>query len=130
MKITIKNEITGLFNSIEFRLFEEFTNQNEYMGYLINAMNRNMDFILYIKSKTQKHFAQEHLKMFLFENGFLENEIKKIAQIEYCEMMSNVCIDTCMVHYRKTLKPSLIRRKKLADEYEKNFLGNLNEKKT
>lgn len=135
MKITIKNAITGLFNSIEFRLFEEFNTQNEYMGYLISSMNINMDFILHIKSKTQKHFAQEHVKMFLFENGFLENdlthnEIKKIAQIEYCEMMSNVCIDTCVIHYKKTLKPNLIRRKKLADEYEKNFLGNLNEKKT
>lgn len=135
MNITIKNEITGLINSIEFKLFEEFTNQNEYMGYLIHSMNTNMDSILHIKARTQQYFAKEHLKMYLFENGFLEDSlkntaVKRIAQIEYCEMMSSICIESCIVHYKKTLKPDAIRRKKFADEYEKNFLGNLNEKKT
>lgn len=135
MKITIKNEMTGLFNNIEFKLLKQFTNQNEYMKYLTSSMNINIDSILHIKSKTQQHFSKEHLKMNLLENGLLEdilknNIIKSIAQMEYCEMMSNICIESCLIHYRTTLKPDLIRRKKYADEYEKTFLGNLNEKKT
>lgn len=135
MDITIKNELTGLINSIEFKLFEEFNNQNEYMGYLISSMNKNMDSILHIKARTHQHFAKEHLKMYLLENGFIEEAlhthiVKQIAHMEYCEMMSNICIDSCMVHYKTTLKPEAQRRRKLADEYEKNFLGILNEKKT
>lgn len=133
MDITIKNEITGLLNHIEFNLFEQFANQNEYMSYLIRSMNINMDSILYIKTKTQQYFANEHVKMYLFENGFLEDamkssSVKKLAQIEYCEMMSAICIESCIIHYKNTLKPDLIRRKKLAEEYEQNFLSNLNEK--
>lgn len=135
MNITIKNELTGLINSIEFKLFEQFNNQNEYMGYLISSMNTNMDSILHIKARTQQHFTKEHLRMYLLENGFMEevlhsHVVKKIAQMEYCEMMSNICIESCMIHYKKTLRPDVLRRKKLADEYEKNFLGMLNEKKT
>ena len=135
MKITIKNELTGLINSIDFKLFEQFNNQNEYMGYLISSMNTNMDSILHIKARTQQHFAKEHLRMYLFENvlnaEILHNQIvKQTAHMEYCEMMSSICIESCLVHYKKVLKPDAQRRKKLADEYEKNFLGMLNEKKT
>lgn len=135
MNITIKNNITGLINSIEFKLFEEFNTQNEYMGYLIHSMNINMDSILHIKARTQQHFTKEHLRMYLVENGFMEEAlkntaVKRIAQMEYCEMMSSICIESCMVHYKKTLRPDLERRKKLADEYQRNFLGNLDEKKT
>lgn len=135
MQITIKNEITGLFNTIDFTLFEQFNNQNEYMHYLLHAMNINMDSILHIKSKTQQYFANEHVKIYLFENGFLEEAmksttIKKLAHLEYCEMMSSICIEACLIHYKNTLKPDLIRRKKLADEYAQNFLSSLNEKKS
>lgn len=135
MKITIKNEITGLFNNIDFKLFEQFNNQNEYMGYLITAMNINMDSILHIKARTQDHFTKEDIRIYLLENGFLEEvlkntTVKNIAQIEYCKMMSNICIESCLIHYKTTLKPDLMRRKKYADEYEKTFLGNFNEKKS
>lgn len=135
MSISIKNELTGLINNIDFKIFEQFNSQNEYMGYLIHSMNINMDAILHIKVKTQTYFASEKVKMYFIENVFTEESLqgniaKKRAQLEYAEMMSNICIDSCMVHYKKTLKPDAIRRKKLADEYEKNFLGMLNEKKT
>ena len=138
MKITIKNEITGLMNTIEFKLFEELSNQNDYMSYLIGAMNINMDFILHIRARNQQHFAQEELKTYLFENGYTdemlstnnENTMKKIAERKYFEMMSNLCVTACVIHYKKTLKPDRTRRSKFADEYEKTFLGSLNEKKT
>lgn len=135
MTISIKNELTGLINRIDFKIFEQFNSQNEYMGYLIHSMNMNIDAILHIKVKTQAYFAAEKVKMYFIENVFTEQSLQgniaqKRAQLEYAEMMSNICIDSCMVHYKKTLKPDAIRRKKLADEYEKNFLGILNEKKT
>lgn len=133
MSISIKNEITGLINRIDFQVFEQFNSQNEYMGYLIHSMNINIEAILHIKVKTQNYFAAEKVKMYFIESVFtddiLQSDIaKKKAQLEYAEMMSTICIDSCVLHYKKTLKPDSIRRKKLADEYEKNFLGILNEK--
>lgn len=133
MTISIKNELTGVINRIDFKVFEQFNSQNEYMGYLIHSMNVNMDAILHIKAKTQNYFATEKIKMYFFENVFLDETLqvevaKKKAQLEYAETMSNICIGSCMVHYKKTLKPDSIRRKKLADEYEKNFLEMLSKK--
>lgn len=135
MSISIKNELTGIINTIEFKTFEQCNGQTEYMQYLIQSMNMNIESIVHIKVKTQTYFAAEKVKMYFIENMFIEpalqnNIAKKRAQLEYAENMSNICIDSSMVHYKKTLKPDAIRRRKLADEYEKNFLGILNEKKT
>ena len=44
-------------------------------------------------------------------------------------MISTVCLETCMIHYKKVLLPDYEKRKKIADDYEKKVLGDLNEKK-
>lgn len=134
MKISIQNKLTGLINHIDFKLFEDFNNQSEYLNYLINAMNINIESIKYIKHKTQEYYSKEHIKFYLYENGFIELEnqedlAKKLAILQYAEMLSTVCLEACMVHYKKRLNPDYERRKKLAEEYEKNVLGDLNEKK-
>ena len=134
MKFTLRNNITGSFNTIEFKLFEDFKNQNEYLKYLIKSMNINMDSIIHIRAKTQEYFIAENLKMFIFEQGFAEATIqeeitKRMAKLNYSEMMSNVCLDTCIIHYRKTLKPELSKRKLQSYEYEQKFLGEFNGKK-
>lgn len=132
MKISIKNELTGIINHIDFRIFEDFNNQNDYLAYLIECMNINIESIKYIKNKTQEYFSKEHIKMYLYENGFIEIEnedlAKRIAILQYAEMISTVCLESCMIHYKKTLKPDFEKRKILADKYEKNILGDLNEK--
>lgn len=131
MKISIHNKITGLINHIEFKVFEDFNNQTDY---LIKSMNTNIDAIKYIKNKTQEYFSKENIKIYLYENGFIELDEKeslekRIALLQYAEMISTICIDACMIHYKKELLPDYEKRKKIADEYEKKVLGDLNEKK-
>lgn len=132
--ITIKNNITGLINHIEFKLFKNFNNQSDYMAYLIESTNKNMDSILHIRSRTLDYFTKEHLKIYLSQQESHSKEVnvnmvQKMAELEYSEMISDICVNAVYLHYKKTLKIDFERRKKLADEYEKMFLGILNDKK-